>query len=241
MSLISRNSPRRTRAKKSQDNKRVGEKSPTLGPVVKKIPSIDKSMAETMIEEYKYVPDIIESPEPQQLNRSMDHVLTVPSPESISKNDITFDLLDLSFFCEERIYNILWLPHGTDSEKIKKLSVDYIHNRLSVYSEHTREVQLGSFKETIHFYKGEVLITEEFLNISGFMRKFLDIDRVHVLYETGEILLQDTEYCNFWLDRAQQFFEPKDIPIDRPNILDEEICLDCNLKCSVRHRQQMIN
>ncbi len=234
MSLLKRNSPRKTRAKK--DQKRVGEiLSPTLGPVAKKIPEPDIDQQKIMLDEYKYKPE--PTPEPQQLNR----VELVPAAQHPKQATKTFTLYDLSFFCEERIYNILWLPGDIKIHKIREIALDNIQSRLEVYSEYSREVTVGSFRDVVHFYAGEVLIPEEYLGISGFMRKYLKIEKVHVLYETGEILIHDAEYCNFWMERASQFFEPVDISIDSPKVLDKDVCLDCNLKCVIRHRQQMIN
>ncbi len=240
MSLMSRHSPRRTRAKKDKPEHRVGEtQTPTLGPVVEKIETVDTEIVKEMIEDYKYKSEPI--PEPQQLNRSVETDTKLSSTKTVKVPTLTFGLYDLSFFCEERIYNLLWLPQDIKTTKIRDITQKNIQNKLNIYSEYSREVTIGSFKDTIHFYNGEVLIPEEFLNISGFMRKFLDIERVHVLYETGEILQQDTGFCNYWMKRAQGFFEPRDVPRDSPKIQDEDVCLDCNLKCVIRHRQQMIN
>ncbi len=236
MSLLSRHSPRRSRARKEQDQGRVGEtRSPTLSPVIKKLEPDRISDQQQMLEAYSYTPTDA-APEPQQLNRAQE-----PEPEPKPTIGLTFNLYDLSFFCEERIYNLLFTPGDIKTIKSRQLSLKYIQDKLEIYSEYSQEATLGSFQDTIYFYGGEVLIPEEFVNISGFMRKFLGINQVHVLYETGEILLRETEYCNFWLNKVSQFFEPVDIPLDRPKILDEEICLDCNLKCIFRHRQQMNN
>ncbi len=243
MSLIKRNSPRLTRAR--QENTGAGEiKSPTLSPVVKNIPYVDKidtsveDRQQEMLEKYAH------NPKPVQLNRAAQpeiqpeiQPILIPEPTPVTIQVKTFGLLDLSFFCEERIYNILWLPIDISTDKIRTIHLNNIHDKLSVYSEYIQEATLGSFKENLHFYKGEILIPEEFLNITGFMRKFLGIERVHVLYETGEIILKETNYCNFW--RKRNFLEPKNIPISRPAILDEEVCFDCNLSCLFRHRQQM--
>jgi len=233
MSLISRNSPQRTRAKKEKET-RVEVKAPTLGPVVKNIPKIDTVHQQIMLDEYSYKPESVGPIEPTQLNRSLEKEVV-----RITKD--AFCLYDLSFFCEERLYNILWLPQSKQYIEIRQININAIQHRLEVYSEYSREVIIGSFKDRIHFYRGEVLVPEEFLNITGFMRKFLKIEKVHVLYETGEILIKDSEYCNFWLDKVSKFFEPNDIPIDRPAILDKDVCFNCNLKCVIRHRQQMIN
>ncbi len=238
MSLLKRNSPRKTRARKEQVRSRVGEtKSPTLGPVVEKMPDVIADQQQLMIDEYSYTPEPKPEPEPVQLNRAME-----PSPEpapAAPARTTTFNLYDLSFFCEERIYNVLYLPMNIKEKKLKEITLKNVNDRLSVFSEYTQEVVIGAFKDNLHFYRGEILIPEEFQNVTGFMRKFLKIERVSILYDTGEVLSQETEFCNFWLERAPRFFEPKNIPLDRPQILDEDVCFDCNLSCLFRHRQQM--
>ncbi len=226
MSLLKRNSPRKTRALKEQ---RVGEtKSPTHGPVVEKT-HVGPDQQQIMIEEYSYKPTPAPEPEPIQLNRAP----TIPA--------LTFNLYDLSFFCEERIYNVLYIPINIKEKKIREIAHSNIEDRLDVFSEYTQKATIGAFEDNLHFHQGEILIPEEYVNITGFMRKFLKIEKVSVLYDTGEILIQETEFCNFWSDKAPRFFEPKNIPLDRPKILDEDVCFDCNLSCLFRHRQQSKN
>ncbi len=246
MSLLKRWSPRKTRARKEQEREqtRTGEtKSPVLSPVVKKSQAARAALGEkqeSLVEQYAYKPTK-PTPEPVQLNRAEPELVPEPVRVSEPTTGIAFNLYDLSFFCEEKIYNILFLPQEVKAKKLRDLELDFIHNKLKIYAEYSKEVNLGAFNDTLYYYRGEILIPEEFINISGFMRKFLNIEHVHVLYETGEILLQDTEYCNFWLKRAPAFFEPVNIPLDKPKIQDEEVCLDCNLSCIFRYRQQMIN
>ncbi len=235
MSLLKRNSPRKTRERREKELGVGEKKSPTLNPVVKKIPGPDPDQQQLMLDKYAY-----QSPEPLQLNRSEPEPEPEPVQAPTRKAKITsFSLFDLSYFCEERIQQVLFSPHNLQSQKIRMLALDFIQSRLEVYSEYSQEVSIGSFEDTVHYYKGEILIPEEFINISGFMRKFLKIEQVHVLYETGEILLQPTGYCNFWLERAGKFFEATGAPLDRPKILDEEICLDCDFSCIFRYQQQM--
>ncbi len=235
MSLLSRNSPRLTRARKQH---KAGGSTPALSPVVKKIPEpvIDKQ--QEMLQEYSYKPESESNIEPEQLNRSLE-----PEPIVVetSVNKASFGLYDLSFFCEERIYNLLFLPGDINATKIREIELNSINQRLEVYSEYSQDATIGAFRDQIYFYGGEVLIPEEYLLISGFLRKFLKIEKVNVLYQTSEILTVDCNYCNFWSERAQEFFTPVNIPKDRPQILDEDVCLDCNLQCLFRHRQQMTN
>ncbi len=246
MSLLKRNSPRKTRARKETTTERVGEtKSPTLGPVVEKVSTQNTDQQQEMLDRYAYKPESPAS-EPVQINQSLSSLSETPAPTSVKIPEvptkaISFGLLDLSFFCEERIYNVMYLPIDAKARKVQELALVAIKARLEVYSEYTQEVKIGAFKDTLHFYRGEILIPEEFLTVTGFMRKFLGVEKVHVLFETGEILSRETNWCNFWLDRAPKFFEPKNIPLDKPNILDEDVCFDCNLSCLFRHRQQMIN
>ncbi len=251
LSLLSRNSPRKTRerrAQKDREQSRVGEKqTPTLGPVVEKIPEPTKDIQQEMLDKYSYTPEPEPKMEPVQLNRAIlkpePEPEQKPGPEPTPSSNVkqTFGLYDLSFFCEERIYISLFRFQDLKELRVKRINIDSIRKRLEVYAEYSKEVRVGAFKDILYFYKGEVLIPEEYINISGFMRKFLDVERVHILFETGEILSRETEYCNFWLKRITKFFEPVDLPLDKPKILDEEICLDCNLKCIFRYRQQMIN
>ncbi len=236
MSLLSRNSPRLTRARKQQG---VGDQTPALSPVVKKIPEIVIDKQQEMLQEYSYKPEPEPEPEPEQLNRSLEPESVIAEVPKVNK--ASFGLYDLSFFCEERIYNLLFLPGDINITKIREIEINRINLSLEVYSEYSQEATIGAFQDRIYFYKGEVLIPEEYLLISGFLRKFLKIEKVNVLYQTSEILTVDCNYCNFWLERAPEFFNPVNIPKDRPQILDEDVCLDCNLACLFRHRQQMTN
>ena len=246
MSLLSRNSPRRMRAKKEEKRTpRVGEvKTPTLGPVVKKqAPDADSN--QIMIDKYAYK-QVAE--EPKQLNRSLnekpttivDPLLipsTAKSKQSLPQAEASFGLYDLSFFCEERIHQAIFAPKALKEAKIRKLNLDFINNKLEVYAEHSQEVTIGSFKDKLYYIGGEVLIPEEFINITGFMRKFLGIETVNVLYETGEVLPLTCKFCNFWNTRIEKFWRPVNMPLDRSYMLDEDICLDCNLVCVFRRKQ----
>jgi hypothetical protein len=231
MSLISRNSPRRIRErqKKPFDEPIIPEVKVEPQVPIEPEPS-PATETDKLIEAYAYRPDL----EPEPVQEITPVVVPVLTPEATS-----FDLFDLSFFCEQRIFSVLFSPMDIKTRKVLGIARDSIYKKLEVYSEYTQDAIIGSFKETLYYYKNEVLIPEEFLNISGFMRKFLNIERVYVLYETGEIILTGCEFCNFWLHRVQQFFEPKNKPLERPAILDEEICLDCNLVCNFRRSQQM--
>jgi hypothetical protein len=133
----------------------------------------------------------------------------------------------------------MFLPQDTNSSNIRELEIKFMQDQLEIYSEYTQPLEFGALLDNLYYRAGEVLVLEEMLPITGFMRKFLEIKKVNVLYRTGEIITRDSEYCNFWLHRIEPFLEPKNIPLDRPSILDEDICLDCNLRCDFRRNQQM--
>jgi len=251
MSLLKRNSPRKTRAKKYQD--RVGETiSPTLSPAQKIITEIEPDITEKLLEEYSYKTETQEeSQEPEQLNRALEPIPETKellksktlqnSNELIKSNFSFFDLSDLSYMCEERIYKILYGPIEIKVYKEILLKRKFIQNKLEIYAEYAKEIEIGSFKDKLYYYKGEILLPEELIDVSGFLRQFLEIKQAHILYDTGEILLIDLEYCKFWYNKIQRWFEPINQPLDRPEILSEEVCLDCNLSCTFRRRQQMDN
>jgi hypothetical protein len=249
MSLLKRNSPSKTRARKYQE--RVEETiSPTLGPVQEKITEPDQKITETLIDKYAYVKEKPKEEMPEQLNRSLEplpevEVLqkskTLPSSKELKKSKMGFSLFDLSFMCEERLYKILFEPLEVKAQKIIAVREQFIHDKLNIYAEYSTSLEMGALQDTLYYYKGEVLIPEELIDISGFLRKFLNIEKAHVLYDTGEILLVDLEYCKFWYDKIQRWIEPIDIPLDRPEIFDKDLCLDCNLMCAFRHKQQMSN
>ncbi len=234
MSLIKRYTPRKMRDDRKQEQPRVVEtKSPTLGPVAKNITeTVD--ISQEILEETQKPQTKIQ--EPVQINQS---IIQEPEPIIATNTKNTFDLYDLNYFCEERLYGILFQPLDIQQQKIQKITREFYTKTLEVYAEYSQEVTIGAFKDRLYYYSGDVLIPEDYITISGFMRKFLNIDRVQVLYNTGEIILRSSEFCNFWLHRIQKFFEPINRPLDRPEIQDEELCLDCNLSCAVRHRQQM--
>jgi len=250
MSLLKRNSPRKTRARKYQD--RVEETiSPTLGPVQEKIPEPDPDITEKLLEEYAYKKETQEEPpEPEQLNRVLEPIpevevlpksKTLQNSNELKNSKMVFTLFDLSFMCEERLYKVLFEPIEVKAQQIISLREQYIHNRLEIYSEYSTTLEMGALQDKLYYYRGEVLIPEELIDISGFLRKFLNIEKAHVLYDTGEILLFDLEYCKFWYNKIERWLKPVDIPLDRPEIYDEELCLDCNLTCAFRHKQQMSN
>ncbi len=237
MSILSRNSPRKTRSKKEKP--RTGEtKTPVLGPVIKKPEQAKEAKIidnNQMLEEYRYKPVPVPAPEPEQLNRAHE-VHEALEAHRVPALAGSFGLYDLSFFCEERIHMTIFEPKGLKEWKTRQLNIDFIRDRLELYSEYNQEVSIGNFKDLMYYIKGEVLVPEEFINITGFMRKFLNITKVYILYETGEILLKDCEFCNFWLERASRFFEPVNIPLDRCRMQDEDMCLDCNLTCIFRQK-----
>jgi hypothetical protein len=249
MSLLKRNSPSKTRARKYQE--RVGETiAPTLGPVQEKITEPDQKITDSLIDKYAYVKEKPKEEVPEQLNRSLEplpevEVLqkskTLKKSKELQNSKVGFSLFDLSFMCEERLYKILFEPLEINAKKIITLREQFIHDKLNTYAEYSTSLEMGALRDTLYYYKGEILIPEELIDVSGFLRKFLDIEKAHVLYDTGEILLIDLEYCKFWYDKIQRWFEPIDIPLDRPKIADKELCLDCNLRCAFRYKQQMSN
>ncbi len=137
----------------------------------------------------------------------------------------------------------MFSPGGLLEWKVRELTINFIRDRLNLYAEYSQEVTIGAFKDTLYYKEGQVLIPEEYLLITGFMRKYLGVETVNVLYETGEILSRECNYCNFWMqdDRIQRYINPINIPLDRSRMLDKDICWDCNLTCIFRQKKQINN
>jgi uncharacterized protein YutD len=113
---------------------------------------------------------------------------------------------------------------------------------MEVYAEYSEEITLKNFKDNLWFYKGEILIPEDYYNLTGFLREYFQIEQVNVLYETGEILTKDSLFCSFWTQkRLNNFFNEDFRALSKPTLLFEDTCLDCNFDCAFRRLKQMTN
>jgi hypothetical protein len=109
-------------------------------------------------------------------------------------------------------------------------------------AEYKTKISFEAFNDELYYYKGEVFITEDYLGLTGFLREYFQVERVAVLYNTGEILLIETGYCNFWFkDRLAKFFSGSLRELSHTEIQNDDTCLDCifNWNCPFSRVQQM--
>ncbi len=258
MSLLAKNSPKATREKQAEpiNSWLRGEEVP-VSKGDTRYPDTPVSETNQMISEYAYKPDeLLESSEllkssatkkliPEQLaNPLLNGGELLESSEllkSSATKKLTLSFFDLSFFCEERMHIVLHEPMNIKAIRIINTTKEFIQNKLEIYSEWNEEVKIGKLKDRLYYKEGLVLLPEEYYIVSGFLREYLKIEEVLVLYKTGEVLKRPTKYCNFWIpDRLNKLSEFNPGAVSQPVILSEKSCLRCNLTCNFRHKQQMV-
>jgi hypothetical protein len=201
---------------------------------------------ENLINQYSYKADEItiekQKTEKEKENKSEDYFRAIAQKEQSARKK-TFGFYELHLQCEERLINFLWGPQELKFKRIYELEKECINKKLEVLAEYKKEVSFDGFQDTLYYYKGEVLIPEVYLPLPGFLREYLQLEKVVVLYDTGELLLIKTQYCNFWFkDRLQNIANHK-LSLTKPEIIDEDSCLDCiyNWNCPFARIQQMSN
>jgi hypothetical protein len=189
------------------------------------------SIRENLIKQYEYHP---EKTPPEEEVLASEHNL------ELSKSYRGIDLYDLNFFCEERIRLVLSGPIETKAKKILFLEKKLIRDKLEIYAEYSKEVELQIFKDSLYYFKGEILLPEEYILLSGFLRKYFKVEHVYILYRNGGIKLENAKYCNFWFDeKLQKLFSPNPNYSSKAELLSDNSCRRCNLECPFRGQQQM--
>jgi hypothetical protein len=255
-SLLKDFSPKRTREKKSgpQDSKIEEVHS---GPVQEIIHESDKNITADLLQQYSYhktedakdndVPinkpevNTIENNSPKKEVCSKGAIAQKEQSHKIQK---TISLFELRLQCEEYLLTYLYQPQDPIFLKINALNHKFINDKMEIIAEYKKEISFGIFKDNLYFYKGEIILPEEYQSLTGFLREYFDIEKVIILYNTGEMLLIETGFCNFWLkDRFKKFSEGSLRELSRTEILLEENCLDCifNWNCPFARVQQMSN
>ncbi len=233
MSLLKDFSPKRTRKKQSESRGSNTKLPEVREGLVKEITSPEETQA--LIKEYSYKPESAQKEQkpPAQKEQNKDPKINCPS----------FGFFELMTMCEEHLRVSLYGPQDIKFKKIHSLNKKIIFDKLNIMANKKKEVHFNAFIDTMFYYKNEVLITEEYLSLTGFLREYFDIEKVAVLYNTGEILLIETGYCNFWFkDRLKKFFDGRAREISHTEILDDDNCLDCmfNWNCPFSRVQQKL-
>jgi len=228
MSLLKDFSPQKTR-KKESESRRSNIKLPEVREgLVKEITSNEETQA--LIKEYSYKPS--SAPSEQKQDQKIQKI-----------NCPSFGFFELMTMCEEHLRVSLYGPQDIKFEKIHSLNKKIIFDKLNIMANKKKDVHFDAFIDTMFYYKDEVLITEEYLPLTGFLREYFNVEKVAVLYNTGEILLIETGYCNFWFkDRLKKFFDGRAREISHTEILDDDNCLDCmfNWLCPFSRVQQKL-
>jgi hypothetical protein len=225
MSLLKNNIPRKTREVTGQVATDLYKEPVSISDNV--VIGSPRDEKEVMIEEYAYHP---EEPAEKEVELS--------SSDKLLKSS-TLSFYDLSFFCEERIHIILHEPVEVPVAKVNNIYKEFINKKLEVYSNYSKDVALGNIKDKLFFKDGYHLIPEEYLIMSGVLREYLKIEEALVLFQTGEIKLLPTHFCNFWTeDRLNKLsvFNPNNIKNEQ---LSKKACQACNLRCNFRPEQQI--
>jgi hypothetical protein len=216
------------------------------------IQEADKNITADLLQQYSY-----HKPEEQDLPIKQPEVevkelveeevcseVAIAQKEQTQKISKTVSLYELRLQCEEYLITHLYQPQDPKFQKINELKRRFIIDKLEIIAEYKKEITFGIFKDNIYFYRGEVIIPEEYQALTGFLREYFDIEKVIVLYDTGEMLLIETGFCNFWFkDRLKKFLEGSLKELSKTEILIEDNCLECifNWNCPFARVQQMSN
>jgi hypothetical protein len=265
MSMLKNFSPKRTRQKKSEprgSNIELAEVH--SGPVQEIKQELVPEIKKNLIDQYSYHQDEDSEKKPvaqtEQLleknhldNNNNDLSQYYPGNEFAPSEQLLkhskpkirknyFGLHELVLKCEEHLLTYLNGPHDPNFLKMYFLEKEYLKNKLEVMSEYKKEFEFELFKDELYYYKGEVILPEEYLDLTGFLREYFNIDKVIILYKTGEMLLIESNYCNFWFkDRLKKFFDGSLRELSHTEIIDDDNCLECifNWNCPFARVQQM--
>lgn len=245
MSMMNKFSPQKTRDKKREprgSNATLAEAR--VGPVQEikqEILDNPKAKITKLVEEYQYQPEDNKpeiAPEEQPTENA-------PQEQTGTINKIkvpVFSMFDMMPMCEEYLLLAMYGPHEPTLKKIQELNRLHLYNRLEVISEYKQPIEMDAFKDNLFFYKGEVVILEEQLHMTGFLKEYFQIAKVHVLYNNGEFKLKETGFCNFWFrDRLEKFFNSSFRELSHSEVLDPSACNRClfNPRCPFSRVQQM--
>jgi hypothetical protein len=238
MSLLKDYSPKRTRQRKNESQERKID-LPEIHSSPKKEIKKTEEVPQDLIQQYAYHP---KSKEEKKDKIISEQLLESSNCSKGAKPKNTFGFFELSLMCEEHLLTSLYGPFDEKLKKIYDLQKKCIIEKLEIISEYSKEIEFELFKDNIYYFKGDVLIPEEYLSLTGFLREYMKLEQVAILYNTGEILLQETGYCNFWFeDRLKKFFNNEIRELSHTEILDANDCLKCwfNWNCPFARIQQM--
>jgi len=235
MSLLKDFSPKRTRS--GSGPRKQGHSEARFNPVQEIKPKQENEDISNLIDQYSY-----------HLEENKVQEKSVAQKEQLLKRSkgpgISFGFFELSNMCEEHLMIALWGPFEKDFKKIYDFEKEVINKRMEIISEYKKEVTFDFFRDYLFYYKGEIIIPEEYKILTGFMREYLKIEKVIILYKTGEMLLEDTSYCNFWFpERLNKFYSGSFVELSHTEILLDKLCLKCifNWNCPFARIQQMTN
>jgi hypothetical protein len=230
MSLLKQFNPKRIRKKSSESFQESNLKEKThLSSVHQKIESREeKKNINEMINEYSYKEETDIQPQEKVIKKESNRAGKV-------------GLYELNFFCEEYLKLALLGPTDIKLKQIQLLEKEFIAKKLEVFSEYSKDIKMEKFEDKLYYYKGEVILPEEYINISGFLREYFDIKEVIILYNTGELIKRKSYYCKFWDETKLDNLFNLRFGGDRPKVLFDDNCLDCNMTCAFRRLKQMNN
>lgn len=225
MGLLGEFGPKRTRSVKNESR---GSK--TRLPEVRSSPvqEIKQPDQEDLIDQYEYKQD-----------KNQDYLGAIAQDEqSLVKQDKVycpdFGFYELMPMCEEHLLAFMYGAHDPKFRDINISKRGFIYAKLGIMADSKKEIYLGAFKDYLFYYKGEVLLPEEFKQLSGFLREYFQIEKVAVLYNTGEIIIRESGYCSFWFkDRLNRYFSGALRELNHTEVQSEDSCLDCiyNYNC----------
>lgn len=224
MGLLGEFSPKRTRNAKNES--RGGK---TKLPEVRSSPvqEIKQPVQEDLIDKYEYKPE-------KEKEKDKDYLGAIAQDEQTKVYCPDFGFYELMPMCEEHLLAFMYGAHDPKIIDINTFKRGFIYQKLEIMADSKKEIHLGAFKDYLFYYKGEVLLPEEFKQLSGFLREYFDIEKVAVLYNTGEIIVRESGYCSFWFkDRLNKYFSGALRELNHTEIQNEDNCLDCiyNYNC----------
>ena len=242
MSFLKDFSPKRTRKSEPQrSNPEVRS-----GPVQEIKREIPEDTKQKLVEEYAYKPDKSDKPEKekpvaQKEQFAIKEQIALKEQKKKIQSPI-FGFFELYLKCEERLLTFMYGKQDPDLEKIYRLKKQFIYKKMELIAEYKKDIEFDSFKDILWYYKGEIIIPEEYKDLTGFLREYFNIEQVIVLYDTGEMLLEETAWCNFWFKERLQKFSSGLRELSHTEIIDDLNCLKCgyNYNCPFARFQQMV-
>ena len=197
-------------------------------------------------------------PASEIIPKNIEKLETKPTPKSVQQplefnSNLSYDLIDLSYFCVEHLTQIVHGPIEIKRLNIYKAYKDYIYKKMKIQSDKNSyfELKKGFLVLKLWRYKKNIFIPEEYLNVLPSIIKIKDIyddielvdefSGLYVLTYIGDIIFK-TKKELYLIGEKNRFCEEKkeylDILKGNKNLdipyADANSCKFCNFICQKR-------